>query len=365
MGRFLRALMNGGELDGARILSKARLDEMMTAPGDATPAGYLGLAFFGGKVAGHDTIGHGGATMAFFSDLEFFPGQDIGVFVSRDGIGTINLLTGTLPNPANVIARRFLPRLPDASGARPTALPDNTNVAGIYHLTRRAESTWLRLGDLLSERDVKVDGAGNLTVFPAIWPFIGGRQFRRVDQNLYEGPANARLVFAEAGTEPYFVQPSVRGQRVPWFLDVRWIAPAFLLSTVVALLTLIGWPIAALWRYWRKKPWSTDRNDRRKFLAARLVLLADAAVVAAIGVFFTMPATVYSEALDLPMLAFYALAWLGVLGAVPTVWSAVAFWRNGVGGRWSRIHHSLIAASSAMMAWFFVVFRIAGTTLNY
>src|SRR5262249_42459363 len=117
MGRFLRALMNDGELDGARILSKARLDEMMTAPSDATPAGYLGLAFFAGKVAGYDSIGHGGATMAFFSDLEFFPGQDIGVFVSRDGIGTINPLTGTLPNPANVIARRFLPKLPDASGA--------------------------------------------------------------------------------------------------------------------------------------------------------------------------------------------------------------------------------------------------------
>jgi CubicO group peptidase (beta-lactamase class C family) len=38
MGRFIRALMNGGALDGARILPKARLDEMM-APNSATPAG--------------------------------------------------------------------------------------------------------------------------------------------------------------------------------------------------------------------------------------------------------------------------------------------------------------------------------------
>jgi CubicO group peptidase (beta-lactamase class C family) len=365
MGRFLRALMNGGELDGARILPKARLDEMMMAPSDATPAGYLGLAFFGGKVAAYDSIGHAGATMAFFSDLKFFPGQDIGVFVSRDGIGTINPLTGTIPNPANVIARRFLPRLSDAGSARTTALPDNTNLAGIYHLSRRAESTWLRMGDLLSERDVKVDGAGNLTVFSAIWPFIAGRRFKRVDQDLYEGPANTHLVFVEAGAESYFIQPSVRGQRVPWFLDVRWIAPALLVSIAVVLLTLICWPIAALWRRWRKKPWGKDRDDRRKFLAVRLVLLADAAVVVAIAVFFTMPATVYNEALDPLMLVFYALAWLGVLGAIPAVWSAVQFWRNGIGGRWSRIHHSLIAASSVMVAWFFVVFRIAGTTLNY
>jgi len=365
MGRFLRALMNGGELDGARILPKARLDEMMMAPSDATPAGYLGLAFFGGKVAGYDSIGHAGATMAFFSDLKFFPGQDIGVFVSRDGLGAINLLTDTLPDPANVIARRFLPKLPDASGARTTALPDNANVAGIYHPSRRAETTWLRIGDLLAERAVKVDGAGDLTVFPAIWPFMTGRQFKRVEQNLYEGPANVHLVFVEAGAEPYFAAPSVRLQRVPWFLDVQWIAPALLASIAVILLTLVSWPIAALWRYWRKKPWSTNRNDRRNFLAVRLILLADAAVVVAIAVFFTMPATVYNEALDPFMLVFYALAWLGVLGAIPIVWATVLFWRNGVGGRWSRIHHSLIAASGAMVAWFFVVSRIAGTTLNY
>jgi len=367
MGRFLRALMNDGELDGARILSKARLDEMMMAPSDATPAGYLGLVFFGDKVAGYDAIGHAGATMAFFSDLKFFPGQDIGVFVSRDGLGEIKSLNDTLPNPANVIARQFLPKLPDAASARTTPLPDNANIAGIYHLTRRAESTWLRMGDFLAERAVKVDSAGNLNVFLAVWPFSGGSTFKRVDQNLYEGSANAHLVFVEAGTESYFVEPSARLQlqRVPWFLDVQWIMPALLASIVVVLLTLICWPIAALWRYWRKKPWGKDRGDRRKFLAVRLVLLADAAVVVAIAVFFTMPATVYSEALDPPMLVFYALAWLGVLGAIPTVWSTVQFWRNGVGGRWSRIHHSLIAASSTMVAWFFVVFRVAGTTLNY
>lgn len=365
MGRFLRALMNGGELDCARILPKARLDEMM-APSDATPAGYLGLAFFGGKVAGHDSIGHAGATMAFFSDLKFFPEHDIGVFVSRDGMGEINLLTDTPPDPANVIAQRFLPKLPDAGGAHTAALTSNTEIAGVYHPSRRAETTWFRISGLLSERAVRVNSDGSLTVYPAIWPFNGGRRFKRVDQNLYEGPASAHIAFVEqAGAESYFVQPGVRLQRVPWFLDVRWIAPAFLVSTGIVLLSLVAWPIAALWRRWRRKPWSKDRDDRRQFLGVRLILLADAAVVVAIAVFFTMPATVYNEALDPLMLVFYALAWLGVLGAIPIVWITVLFWRNGVGGRWSRIHHSLIAASCAMVAWFFVVFRIAGTTLNY
>ena len=57
MSRFLRALMNGGELDGVRILPKARLDEMM-APQSSSPAGYLGLVFIGKKIAGRDAIWH-------------------------------------------------------------------------------------------------------------------------------------------------------------------------------------------------------------------------------------------------------------------------------------------------------------------
>jgi CubicO group peptidase (beta-lactamase class C family) len=87
MGRFMRALINGGTLDGVRILPEARLNEMM-APRQATPAGYLGLVFFGTKVAGHDSIGHGGDTTTFFSDLKIFPEQGIGVFVSRSGTGS-------------------------------------------------------------------------------------------------------------------------------------------------------------------------------------------------------------------------------------------------------------------------------------
>src|SRR5262249_6161962 len=159
---------------------------------------------------------------------------------------------------------------------------------------------------------------------------------------------------------------ALRLQRVPWLLDVRWIAPAFVASLAVVLLTLPAWPIAGLWRRWRKRRWSEDGGDRRKHLAVRLVLLVDALVIGAVATPFIMSAidpTIYNDALDPLLLVLYALAWLGALGAILCVWAAIRFWRNGVGSRWSRIHHSLIAASTVMIAWFFVTFRIAGTTL--
>src|SRR5262249_6741082 len=105
-----------------------------------------------------------------------------------------------------------------------------------------------------------------------------------------------------------------------------------------------------------------------KYLAVRLVLLVDLAAIVVTAVFFIIGSTdltVLGDAQDPLLVALYALAWLGVFGAIVALWAAILFWRNGVGSRWSRIHHSLIAASTVMLAWFFLTFRIAGTTLIY
>jgi CubicO group peptidase (beta-lactamase class C family) len=365
MGRFLRALINGGELDGVRILPKARLDEMM-APASATPAGYLGLVFFGGKVADRDTIGHDGETMTFFSALKFFPAQAIGVFVSRDGIGEIKP-PQQIPHPEAVIARRFLPRTPEATDARAIAFPDNADIAGIYQSSRRAESSFVRLNALVTQFVIKIGPGGNAKLLAAIWPFGDGEAFKRVARNLYL-VANTHIAFVDdVGPESYLARPAMFLQRVPWSVDLRWIAPTFVVSMAFAVLTLLAWPVAALWRHARKKRWSEERDDRRQHLAVRLVLLVDAAVIAATTVLFVMSAdlTIFSDALNPLLLALYAFAWTGVLGAILALWVATRFWRNGVGSRWSRVHHSLIAASCAMIAWLFLTFNIAGTTLNY
>jgi len=60
----------------------------------------------------------------------------------------------------------------------------------------------------------------------------------------------------------------------------------FVRDVVVAFLTLIAWPIAALWRRWRKRRWSPDAREWRTYLAVRAVLLIDAVViVAAVALF--------------------------------------------------------------------------------
>src|SRR5262249_11907273 len=158
-----------------------------------------------------------GGTMTFFSDLKIFPEQGLGIFVSRDGIGEIESAKEArgVPNPAVEIAKNFLHTGADAAAA---TLTRESGIARTHPSARRAESSWLRLIDLLSQLVVKIDGARHIRVLSALWPFGDGEAFKRVESNLYEGPASVRIAFIDdIGSEPYITHPTIRLQRVPWF----------------------------------------------------------------------------------------------------------------------------------------------------
>jgi CubicO group peptidase (beta-lactamase class C family) len=362
MARFMRALLNGGALDGAQILSKARLDQM-TSPQEQTAAGFMGLAFVGTALRHYDSIGHGGATMAFLSDLTLFPAQGFGVFVSFDGMQAAR----SAPQLANIIVEKFLPPIADSSPAgEPT--PADSKIAGVYHSSRRAESSFMKIGDFLSQLRVTVDKKGQANVSSAIWPFGEGVAVRRVGANLYEGPKNMRMAFEDGkGAEARFVAPAVQFQHAPGYEDARLVGPALVASALILFLTLLAWPIAAFRRRRRKIIFGQDRFDRGLYATVRVVALVDVVVIAASIAFFFLfkDFTNLNGSLDALLLMVYGLAWTGVFGAAVTLWIAISFWRRRVGGGWTRAHHSLVALSAAFIAWFFVTFHIAGTTLNY
>ena len=52
------------------------------------------------------------------------------------------------------------------------------------------------------------------------------------------------------------------------------------------------------------------------------------------------------------------------IGAILTLWAATLFWRHGVGSRWSRIHHTLIAASSVMITLVFPYIPYRGNNID-
>lgn len=353
MGRFMRALLNGGELDGARILSAAGLEQMMTR---AEPGGEVGLAFFLRRLGGADATGHGGGTQAFFSDLELFRDKGFGVFVSRDGFSD-------QPQPEDIA--RVLAKRVASQETLAAASPADPRLAGVYRGSRRAQTSFLSVLSLAAQQDVCVEADGGLTLRPAFWPFGAGRMLKPVGANVYEGPSGGRFS-AVLGAEPYLEGFAQRLERVPWPVDARWIVPAFAASIAFALLSLLAWPLAALWRRWRERPSGLPAADRRRLAIVRSALLVDLLVVGTLLMLAVRnDASLLNDSLDPALIAIYGLAWLGVLGAALALFVAVDFWRRRVGGRWTRLHQSGLAASGLVIAYVFLVFHIAGTTLNY
>jgi CubicO group peptidase (beta-lactamase class C family) len=79
MTRWAIANLNGGELDGARILEVATRDSMWTPIRDIASAGpdvrrqAIGLSWFLGKHRGHDIVSHGGGDTGYITDLVLVP----------------------------------------------------------------------------------------------------------------------------------------------------------------------------------------------------------------------------------------------------------------------------------------------------
>jgi CubicO group peptidase (beta-lactamase class C family) len=365
MGRFMLALLHGGSLEGARVLSEESLARLV-APQITTPAGRsMGLVFYDARFGGVHFVEHDGATMSFFSTLAVSPENGLGLFVSYDGRAAAQAGGDLLLR----LARRYWPGRPAEDGSPTPRREDAEAVAGVYQTSRRADSSIVRLGALASEILIRPARDATLRMYGG--PFGTGQSFQGMGQRRFRGPGGREIAFEEVPGQAMQLDigpPLLQWQRVPWYIDIRLVAPAVIASVLVGLLTLIAWPIGAIVRRRRGQRWSADASVRRCHLAARLVLILQLLALVAVVVLFvagTANPTILSDALDPALVVLYGCAWLGGLGGFGTLWIAWQFWRKRIGGRWTRLHHTLIAVSAVTLAWFFLSWHIAGTTLNY
>jgi hypothetical protein len=327
--------------------------------------------FFDTQIDGHRFIGHDGATQTFFSKLLLSPGDAFGLFLSVDGSGGARV---NRELPRAIIHRYFPPVVNPAP--KPAARPadgGDAGFAGVYQISRRADSTLLRLNALANQILVRRHRDGTVTLHGPLWPFGHGTPLRPLAPRMFRDPKERELAFEEGMGEGWRLNIGAPAQQwlpVPWYLDGRLVVPALAASVLVALLDLLLWPVAAVrrrFRRWRGRPGDAAPMPRARLLV-RLVLALQLGVVAATVVLFAAGSSNYTllgDALDPALIALYSGAWLGVLGGLSTVFVTWRSWRQRVGGRWTRVVHGLLAASALTLAWFFVTWRIAGTTLNY
>src|SRR5260221_12623050 len=267
---------------------------------------------------------------------------------------------------------RYFPYDPPAAPVQPTTAADARLVSGRYLISRRSETTILKVSNVLGETKVSSDSDGRITVDslkdpsgqPKKLEEIGPLMFRAMheqDRVGFKRDESGRLVLVT--DFPVFVF-----QRVAWNEDSAWNVPLILCVMGILLLTLLLWPVGALIRRHYGKTLNLTPQQRRLRLIVRLACLFDLLFLCGLAVFFSMAEKdigVLSPRYNPLLRSIQIIGWLGVLGTLAAVYNAFLSWREQGRSFWSKPADPLIALARVTFVWFVYTWNMLHWSLRY
>lgn len=253
MGRFMLAYLGQGKLGDTQLLKPETVKQMFGQLTRPLPGlSGIGLGFYEQNVNGRRVLAHGGDTVLFHSDLLLFVDDGIGLYISVNAPGHERQggwLRGKL---FEAFADRYLPdqrpaTQPEVDEA--TAKQHAQQMAGNYRNTRREDSTWLSVLQLLSPVKVQALEDGRLSI-----DLAGSRSnYREVKPYFWEeehGKRRLQAIVENGKVKHWGLEPYVFAfifEPVP-FMACTPVLVLTGLSIVALLLTVLLWPVAAVLR---------------------------------------------------------------------------------------------------------------------
>lgn len=354
MANFMNAHLAGENADGAtastEILDPTTLALMHQRSFSANPDldGYA-HGFHESTVAGHRALTHDGSWEGFQSMLLLVPDSDLGLFVSTNSTGGIELVTDLLDR----FTGRFLAattRPVTSSGAVSAA--DPADFAGYYQPARHNETSQERILTPLNTTRLSMDGS---TVT------FQGRPWDQIGPLLYQDRTSGQrlaLVSVPDGTR-YVATDGASYQLVPT-TDTARTNLLLLAVPVLALLAALALPVSALTRRLRKRP--APVRGRGWMWSRRLAI---ASTVVGLGFVVMLFLILAGDTGDFVYGLTASFDWLLVLPLVFLVMTAgtigltVRSWASG-SGVLSQLHQSTLIAGMLTLTWFLIHFHLVG-----
>jgi len=367
MEKFALALLNGGELDGHRILKTETRDAMWTrqfGTSDSLPPQCMG--FYQTWRNNLHFIGHDGDLVAFHSMFLLEPTQKLVVFVSYNSAGSAQRNRAEL---LNGFADRYFPAYasPAFQSIPAAQLKD---IAGNFQSTRRADSTKLAIGNPAGQSVFRVDKDGVLTIDTAKDLRGHTRKWKPIGKDLWQVEDDQARFFAIRDSAGKIVRlavnfPGVQLQRVPWYEHKSFVG----ISLAVSLLILLPVVAASLIRLARRL-FFRDRPPLKPQLGTLWVtigprLAAFTWIIVAIWL-TALAINLQNEALpSFPAIQRYfsLITWFSVLAAFFSIFALVAgvrIWMRADVRTISRVKFSLVAAACVFLTWYSIHWNLIG-----
>lgn len=376
MARFMIAHLQGGQLDGYRMLSP-QTEKLMQTPSRASLPGFTTMAhgFFHEIRNGRTLVGHGGDTIFFHTELDMLPAEGVGIFYSFNSRGRDNAVYGLRKDLLDQFIDRYYPAqagsttAPGAPAAIATAAEDAQAIAGRYESSRRVEHGFLSVFYLLQQSVITANPDGTIAAPKAFEP--GESLFHEVAPGLWRETGGTRaLALREVNGLKTVIDsedPTSVLQQVPLRRSASLNMTVLLGSLVVLAVAVIAWPIIGLVRrHYARAPHAPQSRRLRRNL--RIAAVVDLVWLTCWAVVLTPVANTqldfYSSALDPVIRGLQFGGLIAVAAAVLGGWSCWRLWQ--LESSWAvRLGNAGIAAALAGLVWIGVMGGLIGFNLNY
>ncbi|MGZ8349407.1 MAG: serine hydrolase domain-containing protein [Allosphingosinicella sp.] len=376
MSRFMLAHLNGGELNGQRILSAetARQMHRTAAPGIG-PLDRMLLGFFETNINGRNVIAHLGDTGAFHTSLHLFLDENTGLYASFNSGGEQGAVNGVRIGLFEQFADRYFPAPHDTRRVpAETAREHAQLMAGNWTASRRADSTFLNITELLGQTSFSVGKDGELVTGPGFG--LSGHPTRWVEVEPFlwhDLNSHQRLAaVVENGVPVRFSFSIVSAftvyDRPPTWKNAALVMPLLQIALAILLLTALFWPVRWLVRRHHKQ---TLALTGRELLGYRLSRGAALAIVLVIAGWATTITMLFSDlnnlggAFDGIILTLQVLSFIIFFGGLAVfLWYAWQVWRGK--RRWTaKLWSVLLVLAALVVIWVGFAFHLLSLGTGY
>lgn len=367
MERFALALLNGGELDGHRILKAETRDAMWTPQFQASnQLPPICMGFYQTWRNNLHFIGHDGDLVAFHSMFVIEPKEKLVLFVSYNSAGSASKNRAEL---LDGFSDRYFPTY-TRPAAQTFPLAQLKEIAGNYQSTRRADSTKLAIANPSGQSVASVDKDGVLTLDVAKDLRGHTRKWKPIGKDLWQDENDQARIFAIRDSSGRIVRlavnfPGVQLQRVSWYENKTFLGVALTISVLTLLLVVL----ASLVRLGRKllfrnrPPFQPQAGTLWVTIGPRLAAFSWIVVAIWLG---ALAANLQRS--DLPSFPtivryFWLINWFSVLAALFSIFALFAgirVWLRTEVRTISRIKFSLVAAACVFLTWYSIHWNLIG-----
>ena len=370
MARFMIAHLQDGQFGDKQILKPETAQQMHTTALTIIPnMPRMELGFYEQPINGRVVISHGGDTEYFHSDLYLYTGEHVGLYISMNSAGKEGGAHTIRQQLFELFSDRYFPGAgPEGKVDDATAAHDAALLAGTYENTRRSDTNFIDLLNLIDPISVSVNEDKTVSVSlmktasgePKHYREVGPLMWREVDGHgllgaIVENGGVKRFSVSEIS--PFMMLEPFSAAKSP-----AWLKPAASVALICLTLTLAGWLASCFF----------PRSPSPRARTYRWVRFADLAAVAVTAAWGGFVVWLVGGGLDqastvTPVLHLLQICTIvGLIGGFAvTVWNAREVVMFPQAGWHNKGWAVLQAASLAVLLWIGIVYHLISLSGNF